>query len=439
MRKTKHVLFSFPPYMYKAVERYLNDQAAKGWELEKVGRFGYLAKFRRTHRTDLRYCTDLISYRRGKKGRAEVEEYLALCREGGWELVDRRDNIGVFLAKLGAAPAPIQTDPEVERAHYRQVRLNGLFWVMISLLIDLIYWLFLLWTGWQTGGEEWISGIPEHLLFSWYHNWMIVALGVILPLLALPALLRLGGLLWSWVRSRRDQAIPTPARWAMWTGAAVNTAVMVLLLILLAAGVVEVIKVKNIALFIGSFIGSMYLLGHSLTVERMTSHPWEASQMRTKGIVVGAFSAAAIVLTIVVGGGGEQTGIGPAGWYDQVRFPLDQVEDEPRQGVSATRYDCWNEELAEQVVDTRCLEAVTPERVMYRGMTVWDYRCDELIPLDLSWADEAWLGNWTNDGWGEEQGQVLVARKGCVVMWMSDGMELTRPDVLRAFQEQLSD
>ena len=94
MRQTKHVLFAFSPYTYKAVEAYLNRQAARGWALERIGPFEQLARFRRTDRTDLRCCTDLLPYRRGKKGRAKVEEYLALCREGGWELVDRRGALG---------------------------------------------------------------------------------------------------------------------------------------------------------------------------------------------------------------------------------------------------------------------------------------------------------------------------------------------------------
>lgn len=68
MRQTKHVLFAFSPYTYKAVEKYLNDQAVKGWELERIGRFEQLARFRRTHREDLRYCTDLLPYRWGKRG-----------------------------------------------------------------------------------------------------------------------------------------------------------------------------------------------------------------------------------------------------------------------------------------------------------------------------------------------------------------------------------
>ena len=72
MRQTKHVLFAFSPYTYKAVEAYLNRQAARGWALERIGPFEQLARFCRTDRTDLRCCTDLLPYRRGKKGRAKV-------------------------------------------------------------------------------------------------------------------------------------------------------------------------------------------------------------------------------------------------------------------------------------------------------------------------------------------------------------------------------
>lgn len=90
------------------MEAYLNRQAARGWALERIGPFEQLARFRRTDRTDLRCCTDLLPYRRGKKGRAKVEEYLALCREGGWELADRRGALGVFVnpARHRSRPHP---------------------------------------------------------------------------------------------------------------------------------------------------------------------------------------------------------------------------------------------------------------------------------------------------------------------------------------------
>ena len=82
MRKTKHVLFTFSPYEYKGVEAYLNSQAARGWELENVNPLG-VARFRRAQRADLRYCTDLLSYRRRREGRQAEREYLELCRGGG--------------------------------------------------------------------------------------------------------------------------------------------------------------------------------------------------------------------------------------------------------------------------------------------------------------------------------------------------------------------
>lgn len=67
MKQTKRVLFTFSPYEYKGVEVYLNSLAARGWELVKVG--SVLASFRRTQRTDLTYCTDLLTYRRRQGGR----------------------------------------------------------------------------------------------------------------------------------------------------------------------------------------------------------------------------------------------------------------------------------------------------------------------------------------------------------------------------------
>ena len=444
MRQTKHVLFAFSPYTYKAVEIYLNRQAAKGWALERIGPFEQLARFRRTDRTDLRYCTDLLPYRRGKKGRAKVEEYLTLCREGGWELADRRGALGVFVNRPGADPAPIQTDREAERAHYRQVRRNSLFWVLLPLAIVLAYWLFALAVAQLSGGTAWREGIPLRIFFGWPRNWALVVWAAVLPLLVLPAMARLGGLAWSWVRTLRDGDIPTPAPWAMWGSAVVNITVLVLLCIALAVVCVEAVKQGNIAYFVGVLIGSVWLIGHSLTVERLTSHPWEAKGMRSRGIAFAALAAAVLVLTLTVGGRGDQTGIGPAGRYGQVDIRLDQTVEQEYgpgiDGVTATRYDCWNQALAERVVDTLWLEAVTPERVVYRGGTlISDYRCEEPVPMDFPWADEAWLGDWTDAGLFGDEGQVLIARRAAVVLYLSAPMELTRADVLRAFQEQLEE
>ena len=64
-------------------------------------------------------------------------------------------------------------------------------------------------------------------------------------------------------------------------------------------------------------------------------------------------------------------------------------------------------------------------------------RCEELAPIDFSWADEAWMGNWIDTGLFEGEGQVLIARRGLVILYLFAPMELTGNDVLRAFREQL--
>lgn len=441
MRRTKRALFTFPPYAYKAVERYLNRQAAKGWALEKIGAFG-LARFRRTDREDLRYCADLLPYRRGKKGRAGVEEYLALCREGGWTLVDRQGALGVFASRPGADPAPIQTDPEAERAHYRQVRRNSLFWAAVPLVLALAWWLFALAVAQLSGGTAWREGLLLRICLSWPRNWVLVAWAAVLPLLLLPALARLGGLAWSWVRARRDGDIPTPAPWAMWAGAAVNLTALALLCIALAVVCAQAVQQGNISYFLGLLIGSVCLVARSLILEQTASHPWEARRMRSRGIAFAALSAAVILLALTVGGGGDRTGVGPAGRYDQVDIRLDprvEQEDGPGiDGVTAARYDCWSEAVAARVADTLRLEAEMPERVVYRGeLLLRDYRCQTLAPMDVPWADEAWLGGWTDAGLLGGEGQALVVRRGAVVLYLSAPMELARPDVLEALRGQL--
>ena len=162
MKQTKRVLFTFSPYEYKGVEVYLNSLAARGWELVKVG--SVLASFRRTQRTDLTYCTDLLTYRRRQGGREAQREYLALCREGGWELVDRRGSMGLFASLPGTNPAPIQTDRDTEWYHYKRAYRNSLFWAVAAILPMLcLVLIILLAGGLATAGEALIRAFR----FTW--------------------------------------------------------------------------------------------------------------------------------------------------------------------------------------------------------------------------------------------------------------------------------
>lgn len=113
MREIRRCWFPFLGTDYKAVQRWLDRKAAQGWELEEAGPL--LARFRRTGRRDLRCCVDIAD--QGRRNRAR-EEYLELCAQAGWVLVDTVRGMNLFKSKPGSAPAPIHTDPALELARF---------------------------------------------------------------------------------------------------------------------------------------------------------------------------------------------------------------------------------------------------------------------------------------------------------------------------------
>lgn len=96
----------------KAAQAELDRMADQGWELEELGLL--CAKFRRAEQP--RRCW--VESSRWKSVRRKDEnsraEYLELCDEAGWELVEESRDLFYFRGKKGAHPAPIQTDGTVE-------------------------------------------------------------------------------------------------------------------------------------------------------------------------------------------------------------------------------------------------------------------------------------------------------------------------------------
>ncbi len=113
--KTKRVFWGFFSIDYKAMGEYLEEMAAKGWMLEKVGRS--MAKFRAIEPRKLKFYVDVF-----KEGgpltpekTEESEEYRKLCRESGWIFITSQDYLQFFYANGEGDPVPIQTDEEIEQ------------------------------------------------------------------------------------------------------------------------------------------------------------------------------------------------------------------------------------------------------------------------------------------------------------------------------------
>lgn len=118
----------------KAAQAELDRLADGGWELAELGIF--TALFRRAEAP--RRCW--VEPARWKSIRRKDEQaradYLMLCDEAGWELIDEAAGLFYFQAKPGEQPAPIQTDESVE---WEQVLKKALWDQTSSLFFPLLY------------------------------------------------------------------------------------------------------------------------------------------------------------------------------------------------------------------------------------------------------------------------------------------------------------
>lgn len=93
------------------LEEYLQNQAAQGWILEKVGLRGFI--FKKAESQNLRYCVDIPSAHRKRGGTNEyLQSYYEMCEEAGWTLVGTDTTIHVFMTDDLTVP-PIHTDPNI--------------------------------------------------------------------------------------------------------------------------------------------------------------------------------------------------------------------------------------------------------------------------------------------------------------------------------------
>lgn len=128
MKKASWSLFTYPVMDIKAAEALLNRRAAEGWTLDRV----YLGTFARFVPADTRWawCVDW-----SRPGYSERPDYLALCADAGWALVQK---VGAFnLYKAPAGTPPIQTDGVEEARRFRQEVLRATFksWGVLLILL----------------------------------------------------------------------------------------------------------------------------------------------------------------------------------------------------------------------------------------------------------------------------------------------------------------
>lgn len=150
--KYKLVLFKFMPYEYRALEKYLENMALKGWILN--GMFGYFLRFVKEKPQKLKYTVDVvnnISIYAGNDSNASME-YREYCEAAGWKFVCERDKILIF-SKNEEIDLPIQTD---EREKFKSIFKASLSYILLDTFAAFI-WLF-------TQCNMWFGGYSANFL-----------------------------------------------------------------------------------------------------------------------------------------------------------------------------------------------------------------------------------------------------------------------------------
>lgn len=209
----KYTLFAFTAGDYKAVERYLNRQAQKGWELEKAGLF--LARWKRSERSDLRWCLDLA---KPKEEREDRKDYADFCAQCGWELAALRDQVYYFKSIPGFDAPPIQTDLELEKKRYNLYYMRSTILSAICILAMIAVYLLLF-----AASGHGLDDAVQAILLEWHKHWLAVGFMAGAPLWALWALWRVADFLRAMV-SNRGGVIGVPPPWVMWANCVVSVA-----------------------------------------------------------------------------------------------------------------------------------------------------------------------------------------------------------------------
>ena len=134
MRQTKRTFVQHTFYDRTGIRNYLENQARKGWILERISNFGWI--FRRIEPKELRY--EVTYFPRASVFDPEPSDqelsFQEFCEYTGWQLAAANGQLQIFYNDK-ENPTPIETDPvlEVETIHKATKRgyLPSIFLLMI--------------------------------------------------------------------------------------------------------------------------------------------------------------------------------------------------------------------------------------------------------------------------------------------------------------------
>lgn len=184
----KYTLCLLEAVDYKTAQRWLDDMAGQGWELEHCNRI--FASFRKVEERKVRHFADL------SVGWEDQEDYLQLCADAGWERVSKVNGMDLFRALPGREVTPLQSDKGLEGQRYFRKKLVVEF--LVYILAFLMLAVFLPWA--LSAQKDWSISLITSAAAQ------VTAVGV--GLFALHLIWTLGHYTALLFRYRREDAVP---------------------------------------------------------------------------------------------------------------------------------------------------------------------------------------------------------------------------------------
>ena len=141
MRKTKTRLELFSFYDHCGIAAHLEEQARKGWMLEKIGGMGW--KYKKTEPRSVKfavtYCSEASAYDPGPS--EDLLNLLEYCDQAGWKLAASNAQMQVFWHEDPDA-TPLETDAvwQVENIHAsaKKTVLRNQGWILALALLQML-------------------------------------------------------------------------------------------------------------------------------------------------------------------------------------------------------------------------------------------------------------------------------------------------------------
>lgn len=335
MNQRKRRLAHFSFYDHVGMQRHLEQMAAKGWVLERMGSLWWVYRYQEPQRVHV--CVSYSS--QGSKYDPEMgqEEKIEMCQHSGWKLMATNGQLQVFY-NWGQDPTPMETDPGMEvAAMHRVAKRTYLPFFGIWLAAAVLY------LGIFTG--EWVRNPVETLADTG-----MLLRGILGILLLLWAGAEMVGYLRWHVKAKR---LAQQGQFLETAGAGlVGKAVLGMAVAVLALYWLEMLLERNPGMQTGAVAYAALLLAVFVFVPQIThilrqrGVPRQTNAMVTAGITLLVSALVVVGMAALMAGHGwstSETGNGMEEYVQQPPLTIDQLEP-----VDAQRYTTmvWREESA---------------------------------------------------------------------------------------------